>query len=58
MIIISIYESLFIARSYEGKDSSKFEEDSAVYGGGGRGGFSLEDCSTELIILLDLGTLY
>jgi hypothetical protein len=50
MIVVLIYEGLLIARSYEGKDSSKIEIDSAVYGGGGEKEFLLEDCSTGLTI--------
>jgi hypothetical protein len=46
-----------IACSYEGKDSSKFETDSVVYGGGGEQEFLREDCSTGLTTILWIGIL-
>ncbi len=55
IIIIIIYKCLLIARSYVGKDSSKFAGGSAVYGGGGPL-FSIEDCSTGLMIAVGVGT--
>ncbi len=45
-----------IAFSYDGKDSSKFETDSAVYGGGGEEKeFLREDCSTRSATVVKLG---
>ncbi len=52
-----IYKGLLIARSYEGKDSSKFVKGSAVYGGGGGWLSSPEHCSTELTTAICIGTI-